>query len=165
MSKAFEIGFVTFDSLVARINLSSLRSGYGELQVNISCVEFYWQVLSLERACTSSLPPLSMLECLHLQMDPLQRWQSDVENELWLELLHPFRAVKDLYLSEQSALLIGPALQELVGVWVTEVLPSLQNIFLQGLQPSGLVQEGIGKFVAARQDTSHPIAVSRWDRG
>ena len=56
------------------------------------------------------------------------------------------------------------ALQELVASRVTEVLPNLQNVYLGGLQPSGAVQEGIGKFNAARQLTGHPIAVSRWDK-
>ncbi|KAF8502639.1 hypothetical protein F5888DRAFT_1887337 [Russula emetica] len=36
------------------------------------------------------------------------RWQDDVENTLWLELLHPFAAVKDLYLSEEFVLRIAP---------------------------------------------------------
>jgi hypothetical protein len=46
-----------------------------------------------------------------------------------------------------------------------EVLPTLQNIFLEGLQLSEPVKEDIGQFVAARQVTSHRhgIAVSRWD--
>jgi hypothetical protein len=87
-----------------------------------------------------------------------------VENALWLDLLHPFRAVKNLYLSKESARRIVPALQEPVEGRVTEVLPTLQNIFLEGLEPAGPVQEGIGNFVAARQITSLPIAVSRWVR-
>jgi len=47
---------------------------------------------------------------------------------------------------------------------MTEVLPTLENIFLEGLQPSGPLQEDIEKFVAARQLTSHSVVVSRWDR-
>jgi hypothetical protein len=57
---------------------------------------------------------------------------------------------------------IVPALQDLVGTGATEVLPTVHNIFLEGLQPSGPIQEAIGKFVATRQVTSHPITVSRW---
>jgi hypothetical protein len=72
--------------------------------------------------------------------------------------------VKNLYLSKEFAPHIVPALQELVGGRATEVLPTLQNIFLEGLQPSEPAQEGIQQFIAARQFTSHPIAVSRWDR-
>jgi hypothetical protein len=90
-------------------------------------------------------------------------WPDDVGNTLWLELLHSFAAVKNLYLCEKIARRIAPALQELVGAITTEVLPTLENIFLEGLQPSGPLQEGIKKFVAARQLTGHPAAVSRWD--
>jgi hypothetical protein len=43
---------------------------------------------------------------------------------------------------------IVAALQELVGARSMEVLPTLQNIFLEELQPSDPVQEGVGKFVA-----------------
>jgi hypothetical protein len=93
----------------------------------------------------------------------LRNWEDDIESPSWLELLYPFTAVKNLYLCEAIAPLIVPTLQELVAGTVTEVLPNLQNIFLAELEPSGPVQEGIGKFVAARQLTGHPIVVSRWD--
>ena len=89
--------------------------------------------------------------------------KDDIETGQWLQLLRPFTAVKNLYLSEEIVLCIGPALQELVGGRTTGVLPALQNISLKGLQPSGPVQEGIGQFVASRQVTSRPIAVYRWD--
>ena len=46
---------------------------------------------------------------------------------------------------------------------MTEVLPSLENIFLEGFQPSGPLHEGIETFVAARRLAGHPVAVSRWD--
>ncbi len=106
-----------------------------------------------------------MLEDLYILENPYwrPRWQDDVENTLWLEVLHPFAAVKNLYLSKEFAPRIAPALQELVGGRTAEVLPTLENIFLEGLQPSGPLQEGIEKFVAARQLTSHPVAVSHWD--
>jgi hypothetical protein len=90
-------------------------------------------------------------------------WKDNIENTLWLELLHPFTTVKNLYLSEKFALRIAPALQELVGSRTTKVLPTLQNIFLEGLQPSGPVQEGIVTFVSARQLSGHPITVSLWE--
>jgi hypothetical protein len=70
--------------------------------------------------------------------------------------------VKNLYLSEEFAPRIVPVLRELIGGRATEVLPVLENIFLEELGPLGPVQEGIRKFVTARQVTSHPLAVSRW---
>jgi hypothetical protein len=69
-----------------------------------------------------------------------------------------------LYLSEKIAPRIAPALEELVGDRATEVLPALQNLFLEGLQPSEPVQEGIAKFIATRQLSGHPVTVSLWER-
>ena len=107
-----------------------------------------------------------MLEDLYIYGRPKSKpgWKDDIENGLWLQLLHPFTAVKNLYLTEEFALRIEPALQELAEGRATEVLPTLQSIFLDGLESSGSanVQEGIGKFVAARQVASRPIAVSGW---
>jgi hypothetical protein len=77
----------------------------------------------------------------------------------------PFTAVKNLYLCREFGPGITAALQELVGARITEVLPSLQNIFVESLQPSGTFQENIGQFVAARQLSDHPITISDWDRG
>jgi hypothetical protein len=165
--KALEKARVTFDGGATTVNLSSLTPGRGELQVYISCSELDWQVSALEQVSTSSLPPLSTLEDLYIYEGTSSRahWQDNMENAQWLELLHPFGTVKNLYLSREFALRIAPALQELVGSRSTEVLPTLENMFLEGLEPLVPVQEGIGKFVATRQVTSHPILVSRWDRG
>ena len=160
--KTLEKARVAFADGAARINLSSQTSGFGELTVKIQCRELDWQVSSLEQVCTSCLPPLSSLDDLYIYMDKVGYWRDNVENTLWLELLRPFMAVKNFYLSKQVAPRIMPALQELVGSRATEVLPTLKNIFLEGFQSSGLVQEGVGQFVATRQVTSHPIAISSW---
>ena len=73
-----------------------------------------------------------------------------------------FTAVKNLYLSDEFAPRIAPALRELVGGRTTEVLPALQNIFLEGYESSGPVEEDIGHLVSARQAGGHPIAISSW---
>jgi hypothetical protein len=88
--------------------------------------------------------------------------QDNIESWLWLELLRPFTAVKNLYLSEEFAPRIVPALQVLVEIGTTEVLPALQNIFLEGFQTSPL-REGIRQFIATRQ-ANRPIAISQWYR-
>ena len=75
-------------------------------------------------------------------------------------LLLPFVAVKYLYLSTESG--IAAALKELVGGRTTEVFLNLQNIFVEELKPSGPFQKNIGQFVAARQLSYHPIAISDW---
>ena len=89
--------------------------------------ELDWQVSSMEQVCTSCLPPLLNLEHLYIYENPRwrQHWQDNIENALWLELLHPFTSVKNLFLSKDIARRIVPALQELVGDRATEVLPTL----------------------------------------
>ena len=157
---------LAFQSDAAGVRLSTQKPGFEQILVTISCRVFDWQVSSLEQICTSSLPLLSKLEDLYIfeEINSPPNWKDNIENSLWLELLHPFMAVKNLYLSEKFALCIAPALQELVGGRTTEVLPTLQNLFLEGLQPSGPDQEGIVKFVATRQFSGCPITVSLWDR-
>ena len=141
------------------IKLSSRASVYGDLSVAILCEDTDWQVSALEQVCTC-LPLLSTVEGLYIDAI-LLNWQDNIENALWLELLQPFTAVKNLYLSEKFAPHIMPSLQELVGERTTEVLPALQNIFLEGLETSGPVQESIQQFIAMRQ-ASQPITVSGW---
>ena len=134
-----------------------------ELDLGISCTASEWQLSSLEQVCTSFLPPLPTLEDLYILDDVMHRfrWQDDVENILWMDLLHPFAAVKNLYISKTFVPRIAPALQELVGPRTTEVLPTLENIFLE----VHWTPEGIEQFVAARQLTGHHVAVSHWDSG
>ena len=160
--KALEKTHVTFNGNAASVELSSLSSDKHEkLKVNIPCTELEWQVSSMEQVCTSCLRPLPTLD-LHIDGNPhyRQHWQGNVENALWLELLRPFVSVKNLYLSEEIARRIVPALQELVEGRATEVLPALQIIFLEEGQRSGSVQKGIEQVVTVRQATNHPIAVS-----
>ena len=160
--RALEKAYVRFgyDGIVVIFPISDHR-----VHVEIRCMASEWQLSSLEQVCTSSLPPVSTLGDLYIfenRNDPA-RWQDDVENTLWLEFLRPFAAVKNLYVCKKFVPRIAPALQELVGGRTTEVLTTLENIFLEEFQPPEPHHEGIEKFVAARQLTSHPIAVSPWD--
>jgi hypothetical protein len=50
--------------------------------------------------------------------------------------------------------------QELVGESTTEVLPIMQNIFLERSRPRRPVPESIKEFVAAQQLSGRPITVS-----
>ena len=153
---------ILFEGDAAMVELSSLTSDkYERLRVEIPCSVLDWQVSSMEQVCASCLPPLPTLD-LYIDGNPhyRQHWQGNVENALWLQLLHPFTSVKNLYLSDEIARRIVPALQELVGVRATEVLPTLENIFLEESRQSGPVQEGIQQIVAVRQAANHPIAVS-----
>jgi hypothetical protein len=152
---------VQFDPDTASVVLTP---GYRSLAIAILCKEPDRQVSSIEQICDSSLQPLSTvedlyIECRYLRVDSRKY---AVENTLWLQLLLPFTAVKNLYLSWEFAPHIAAALQELDGDRIIEVLPSLQNIFVE--QPPGPFQEKIRQFVATRQLSNHTITISRWVR-
>jgi hypothetical protein len=137
------------------------------LELRISCRQSDWQLSSLAQICSSSFPQalISTVEHLYVQgVFSQPSWQDDMESGQWLELLYSFSTVKDLYLDREFASRIAPTLKELVGERVTEVLPALQSLFLEGLQLSGPDQEAIRPFIAARQRANHPVAISRWER-
>ena len=163
-SRAPEKAYITLRDDAAGINLSSQTPDRGRLHVEILCRGLDWQLSSLEQICTSCLPSLSALEDLYIHEDPRSQpdRKDDIEDRLYLELIHPFTGVKNLYLSEEFSSRIAPVLQELVEGRTTVVLPALQNMFLEGFESSERVQEGIRQFVAARQVAGHPIAISRW---
>jgi hypothetical protein len=106
--------------------------------------------------------PLSTSEDLYIygNIDLRLDREDNVENILWLELLHPFTGVENLYLSKDIAPHIGPALQELVGGSTTEVLPIVQNIYLEGIRPRRHILESMEKFIASRQLSGHHITAS-----
>ena len=156
---------VRFYDSSARVRLSSISGTLEILEIAISCKEPNWQLSSIEQICNSFWLPLSTVEVLYIDHAYTQPvWKDDaIENSLWLQLLLPFTAVKDLYLSKEFAPGIAAALQELVGGRLTEVLPSLRNIFVKGLEPSEPFRKRIGQFVAARRLSNHRITISDWD--
>jgi hypothetical protein len=125
-----------------------------------------WPLVSLARIYSSTLPSLFTLERLDITEGDsgLPDWIDNVGNPQWLDFLHCFAHVKNLHLSEQLTLLVAPALQELVAESRTDVLPTLQSIFLEGCRPSGHVQEAIEQFVATRRHSGCPVAVHHCER-
>ena len=152
----------SFASVKLRYRTS--KRGYDDLWMGISCGAPDWQLSSIEQVCNSTLYALLMVEDLYIEHQYWDlAWKDDaIENNLWLELLLPFTAVKNLYLSKEFAPGIAAGLQELVGDRIMEVLPSLHNIFVAELEPSGPFQENIGQFVAARQLSDRPITIFAW---
>ena len=93
----------------------------------------------------------------------LSSWERKIGNASWLHLLRFFTSVKHMFLSQGVALHVAPALQELTGERITEVLPVLRNVFVERLDPLGPVQEALGQFVTARRLLSgHSIDVQFW---
>jgi hypothetical protein len=156
-----------FDSTTrVKLRYRTSQSRLDGLTIGISCGEPDWQLSSIEQVCNFSLHPISTVEVLYIERRYSELvWKGDsIENTLWLELFLPFTAVKNLCLSKEFAPGIAASLEELVGSRITEVLPRLQNIFVEGLEPSGTFQKKIWVFVATRQLSDHPIAISDWPK-
>jgi hypothetical protein len=163
--KAPHRGEISFSNFYSRISLFQRKEG-GDFKVLNLAIPWYTtdsQLSGLAQACSSLLVPHPNLEHLSIykskyEISPL-RWQNEVENSQWMELLRPFITVKDLVLDESIVLSVASALQELVGEQITEILPALQNIFLDRFPSSSPVPEGIGKFIAERELHGRPVAV------
>ena len=145
---------------------------YHLVEVTILTNESDRQLSFLAQICTLSLGLLLTnltMENLYIhELGPLAfDWHGDIENTEWLDLLLPFTAVKNLYLSKRFSRNITHTLQERTGGITTEVLPALQNIFLEGFQSSEdsePVQEGIAQSISSRRLTNHPVVISVWHR-
>jgi hypothetical protein len=149
--------WVRFDLKSVAINLRLPT----RIQLEILCEERDWQLSSLAHVCHQYLP-LSRVELLAVcELNPGTSllWKDDMDSSQWLELFHPFIAVRDLYVSRQFAPFVAVALQELTEERTMEVLPMLNNLFLEGFEPSGPIQEAIKPFLSARQIFHHPIFI------
>ena len=113
--------------------------------------------------CGSSLHDPSALKRLDVCKSQIGPVLYEVETPQWLDLFHPFAGLEDLHIGRGLVLHYALALRELAGERVTEVLPALQNLFIEGLEPSGPIQEALGRFVAARQLSGLPVTVHSWD--
>jgi hypothetical protein len=145
------------------VSVTLRRAFYKAFKLGISYDESALQLSSLADLC-SSFPQGHILAVEHLYVtwDELWHWEDVIENREWLELLHQFNSVKSLYICQEAVPYILPPLQELAAERVTEVLPALQTLFFRGTS-SRTVQDRIGQFVAARQLSGHPVAISCWE--
>ena len=131
----------------------------GTLTLLILCKPSDWQLSSIAEVCNSIIPPFPTLEKLSIDEGPLQRlqWYDDMENAQWLDFLQPFTRVKILVLSGELLRPIARALWKLTGERLTELLPMLQNLYIEGPPPSESVMTRLNKFIAARQDSPCPV--------
>ena len=155
---------VSFSDDHISTTLSFPAPGYGKLVLGILCDESAGQLSSLIQLCRPLLPTFAMVERLYLYQYGYcwrQRWKHGIQHSHWLELLHFFPGAKDLYVSSEITTYIVPVLKKLVGEKTTEVLPALQNLFFHKYVEL-LGPTAIEDFIAARELSRHPIAVSRW---
>jgi hypothetical protein len=163
--KAHSRGNVAFGPSCIKFGL---ELGPLSFELAISCRGMGRQVSSMAQLCSSSLHLPSALERLDIRgyhFVPLWYRQDDVEDSdpQWLDLFRPFTGLKDLRLCRGMVQPYAFALRDLAGERLTEVLPELQNLFIEGLESSGPIQKALGRFAAMRQLSGFPIVVHSWD--
>lgn len=153
---------VVFNCHSVEIRLSPEKgtNSHQWFRLEILCTESDWQVMSLAQLCGSSVLIPSTAERLDI-VSEYSPWQNNAENTQWLVFLRLFASVMDLYLSEELALRVMPALQEVSADVM--VLPVLQTLFVEGLQPPKTVQEAVEHFVVGRGLLGRPVRACRWE--
>ena len=158
---------VRFDD--QRISVS-LRTRSWSYEIAISWREPHRQLSSVAQVFNSYLHPLSTIRVLYIvhryrkQVWKIDAIEARMEGTLWLQLLLPFSAMTRLHLSKEFAPGITAAVQGPIRGEITKVFPSLQNIFVEGSEPLGPVQENNeGQFVAVRLHPDHSSAISYCD--
>jgi hypothetical protein len=148
------------------------RIVFYDREVYIGFGQFYLRIISetqlssMVQICGQQMPLLSHIEELKIEGLPSKiEWIDDphIYSSQWLELFHPFIALQRLYISDELVTFVTAALQELTERRTMEVLPAMQSLVLEGLEPSGPVPEGIESFVGARRLSGHHVAVQSWD--
>jgi hypothetical protein len=127
--------WVTFDLKTIAIKLGLPT----QIELGILCEERDWQLSSLTHVCHRHLPLSSVeqLSVCELRRGTSLYWADNMDSSQWLELFLPFTAVRDLYVAKQFAPFVAAALQELTEERTMEVLPMLNNLFLEGFEPTG----------------------------
>ena len=90
---------ITFHEDLVDITLSPPEglTGCRPLKIGILCGRLHHQISSLTLLCGSHLPPLRTLEHLYIHMPfPLHPYNM-TEMPQWLEMLHPFKSVKNIH--------------------------------------------------------------------
>ena len=158
-------------------NQAEMEISYGDIKMNlgsptrfeldVGCPILYsldWQLSSMTQIFGQQLRLLSHVERLEIREAPWGIHEPVINSSLWLELFRLFIAVHSLYVSEKLVATVAAVLKELTVETVMEVFPVLYNLYLEGLQSSGSVQDLINPFVASRQLSGHPVVIQSWER-
>ena len=141
-------------------------------RLDITCEALDWPLSSMVELWERLLTIPSQVEQLELCGDHWDEvnfsnekaWLEELDDPRWLELLNPFVSVRTLYVSKWLVPFVAFALAKLTGERATEVLPRLENLFLEGLGSLGFVEKYIKSVVSVRQYSGHPVIV-RWWKG
>jgi hypothetical protein len=144
----------------------SSRRPYDDLSFQISCRGVDWQVSSVAQLCnqlsgsfiTSSIEILNIHESSGMSPSTLEDIMDEAQ---WLELFHPFTAVRSLNISISQAMQshVVSALRGLSGELALQVLPALEELCVPGYQESGSERHDMWPFIIARRSSDHPVVV------
>ena len=161
--RSFDHAMVTFNHQVTIVLYQSEGTNpHQRLELGIDRRELDAQLSSMAQLCRQSLSLMSSVEQLDIVSHHFHSYlQGGTDNARWLELFYPFTAVRALCISYKLRPFSVSVLQELTGEMATEVLPALDNLYLEQYEPYGSEWRAIKSFIAARQSSSHPVSVHR----
>ena len=158
---------LSFESRNVRIKFSHRDHDDHHLSLHVPCSPSDWQLSSIVQLCG---PPLLLPPCIE-RLDVYentlcpQKWEYDIDQEQWLDILQSFTSVRELYVSDTMWPLLAPTLQQHTGENTLNVLPMLCDLFLEQSEPSGPFPETIQPFIAARELAGHPVVVHHQEGG
>jgi hypothetical protein len=185
--RSFKRADLALDKRMAKIlhygdSLDSPKKSASEahLQIQILCDALDWQVSSLAQVCAelsmflSNVDRCNMKWTEHWPEDNRTQWLEDMDHTEWLELFRPFTSVWGLEISSNLQMLIVPALQELIGERVMEVLPALRTLSVlisdrsfplkidrdrrnERKDRKDRKEHPLHQFITARQLSNHPV--------
>jgi hypothetical protein len=131
---------------------------------NIQCKSLDRQVIAVTQIC-SQISPCSSVQSLIIESGRYRSLYSDdtdtdSDPTIWLQLFHSFPSVQSLQISDKLEPFIAVALQGLTAESAAEVFPSLHSLSVVGKKSDEAAQQGIQSFIIARQQSSHPVALS-----
>ena len=120
----------------------------------------------MTQVCGEHFPLLSQVERLEICEPPSMELadKNEVDSSQWLKLFRRFGVVRRLYVSETLEPLVAAALGELMGERTMKVLPALEIISLDGVEPSGSARDAMISFISARQLSDRPVVVRHQKR-
>jgi hypothetical protein len=162
--EAFDQAYMSFHHICFNVVIS-LRKGTTDgktLTLSLLWNDSSWKLRELTLdSCDCSFEPFDLCT---FDVSLLSSWERNPGNASWLHLMRFFTAVKHMFLSQGVALHVAPALQELTGTRITEVLPVLRNVSVERLDPLGPVQEPLARIYTERRLLSgHFIDVQFWE--
>jgi hypothetical protein len=168
---------VTYDHEFISITLAEERSllvkrnpsiCHKSLWLALECHQWDFRPSYLAHFCASCLPTISNFKILCIRGptgNADHTWWRVIDDDVdvpWLEVLRLFNTVKHLCLFDNFAYWVAQGLTGLPAEWVTEVLPAMDAVFIESLDPSGPAMEAISEFAKARQLSGHPVSIYDW---